>query len=35
VIHGLMQINNYALTVHLKQAQQNNSMHVRFPHDVF
>jgi hypothetical protein len=35
VIHGSMQINNYALRVHLKQAQQNNSMPGRFPPDVF
>jgi hypothetical protein len=32
---GSLQINNYALRVHLKQAQQNNSMPGRFPPDVF
>ncbi|KAL5212009.1 hypothetical protein ABZP36_022856 [Zizania latifolia] len=30
-----LEINNYALRVHLKQAQQNNSMPGRFPPDVF
>lgn len=30
-----LEINNYALRVHLKQAQQGNSMHGRFPPDVF
>ncbi|CAD6247821.1 unnamed protein product [Miscanthus lutarioriparius] len=30
-----LEINNYALSVHLKQAQQNNSMPGRFPPDVF
>ncbi|WVZ77598.1 hypothetical protein U9M48_025451 [Paspalum notatum var. saurae] len=30
-----LEINNYALRVHLKQAQQNNSLPGRFPPDVF
>uniref|UniRef100_A0A0A9CUS8 CUE domain-containing protein n=1 Tax=Arundo donax TaxID=35708 RepID=A0A0A9CUS8_ARUDO len=30
-----LEINNYALRVHLKQAQQNSSMPGRFPPDVF
>jgi len=31
----VLQINNYALTMHLKQAQQNNSIPGRFNPDVF
>lgn len=30
-----MQVNNYALTMHLKQAQGGNSMPGRFHPDVF
>jgi hypothetical protein len=31
----VLQINNYALQMHLKQAQQNNSMPGRYNPDVF